>query len=99
MGVLFGPLSVLWPGSTRPYGAMSPAGSALGHQAGGSTWRWWNPARSASPYRRVGRVGVPAAAVSFGVLALWPAFSGLPDRCTRIMATAGMLHPGQSGDR
>jgi hypothetical protein len=34
---------------------------------------------------------IPAAAVSFGALALWPAFSGLPDRRTGIMATAVML--------
>ena len=34
---------------------------------------------------------IPAAAVSFGALALWPAFSGLPDRRTGIVATAVML--------
>jgi hypothetical membrane protein len=34
---------------------------------------------------------VPAAAVSFGALALWPAFSGLPDRRSGIAATAVML--------
>jgi hypothetical membrane protein len=34
---------------------------------------------------------IPAAAVSFVALALWPAFSGVPDRRTGIMATAVML--------
>ena len=34
---------------------------------------------------------IPAAAVSFGALALWPAFSGLPDRRSGIIATTVML--------
>lgn len=34
---------------------------------------------------------IPAAAVSFGALALWPAFSVLPDRRSAILATAVML--------
>lgn len=34
---------------------------------------------------------IPAAAVSFGALALWPGFSALPDRRTGILATAVML--------
>ncbi|MGB7981696.1 MAG: DUF998 domain-containing protein [Candidatus Nanopelagicales bacterium] len=34
---------------------------------------------------------IPAAAVSFGALALWPAFSALPDRRSGILATAVML--------
>lgn len=34
---------------------------------------------------------VPAAAVSFVALALWPAFSGLPDRRTGIVVTFVML--------
>lgn len=34
---------------------------------------------------------VPAAAVSFVALALWPAFSALPDRRTGLVATAVML--------
>lgn len=34
---------------------------------------------------------IPAAAVSFGALALWPAFSALPDRPKGIAATVVML--------
>ncbi len=34
---------------------------------------------------------IPAAAVSFGALALWPALSDLPDRRTGIVATGVML--------
>jgi hypothetical membrane protein len=34
---------------------------------------------------------IPAAAVSFGALALWPAFSALPDRRSGIVVTVVML--------
>jgi hypothetical membrane protein len=34
---------------------------------------------------------IPAAAVSFGVLAVWPAFSALPDRRTGVVVTVVML--------
>ena len=34
---------------------------------------------------------IPAAAVSFVALALWPAFSGLPDRRTGVLVTLLML--------
>lgn len=34
---------------------------------------------------------IPAAAVSFAALTLWPAFSGLPDRRTGIVVTTVML--------
>jgi hypothetical membrane protein len=34
---------------------------------------------------------LPAAAVSFAALAIWPAVSGLPDRATGILAAGGLL--------
>ena len=34
---------------------------------------------------------IPAAAVGFGALTLWPAFSALPDRRSGVLATAVML--------
>jgi hypothetical membrane protein len=44
---------------------------------------------AASPQPAVAHI--PAAAVSFGALALWPAFSALPDRRTGIVVTGVML--------